>query len=77
MIHGQTYHFGKVHTSSTRGIRSGETQTRWIPWSQIAVVTELPTNLDWRHVPFKLNKDSRLVPDTRRESPSESKVDAV
>lgn len=48
--------------------RKGDTEprrdrecVRWIPWTQIAAVTELPTGLKWRQTQFKIDEAGQVV----------------
>ena len=39
-----------------RQMRRDEERVRWIPWQQIAVVEEMPSDLKWRHAEFFVNE---------------------
>jgi len=37
-------------------LRRDEERVRWVPWSQIAVVCELPSDLKWRQTEFVVDE---------------------
>jgi hypothetical protein len=63
VVHGVTYHFRKgAPQGFTKGFKVGRSRerVRWIPWSAIALVTELSPDLDWRQSEVEPNEDGRL-----------------
>ena len=56
----KTFHFRSGGYKTTGSIDVGKIKTRWIPWSMIAVVTELPSDFDWVAAKFKLDKSAKL-----------------
>ncbi len=64
----QTYHFRK-------NVRTGGIQVRCFPWERIAVITELPQDVQWEKVDFKLNEEGKLVLDDSRETGIEDETD--
>lgn len=42
-------------------LASEEEKVRWIPWQQIAAVTELPQGLKWRECSFYLDESGRVL----------------
>ena len=60
---GVTYHFKKgAPHGYTKGFQVGKSleRVRWIPWNTIALVTELPPQLDWRTIEVVPNEQGRL-----------------
>jgi hypothetical protein len=49
-----SYHKGEAQA------QRDEERVRWIPWSQIAVVCELPSDLKWRQAEFFLDELGRV-----------------
>lgn len=41
-------------------VRKDEECVRWIPWPQIAAVTELQPGLKWREVEFRVNEVGKV-----------------
>ena len=54
VVKGRTFHFGSM-LPNRRGLQNGLVKTRWIPWHQIELVTELPADTDWRTGEFALD----------------------
>jgi hypothetical protein len=46
---------------NTKVLDVGRIKTRWIPWHNIVVITELPSDFNWENAKFKINKDSKLI----------------
>lgn len=59
VVKGLTFHFEK-HSENPFPRRSQE-RVRWIPWHNIALITELPSDLNWRNIEFYVNDEGRLV----------------
>ena len=60
---GVTYHFRKGSPQGySRAFKVGKSleRLRWIPWSAIALVTELSAELDWRTIEVRPNEEGRL-----------------
>lgn len=59
-LRGKSFHFRSGGYKTTESVDIGKVKTRWIPWSMIAVVTELPSDFDWVTAKFKLDKNGKL-----------------
>ena len=60
---GVTYHFKRgAPQGYTKGFKVGKSRerVRWIPWSAIALVTEISADLDWRTIDVQPNEVGRL-----------------
>lgn len=58
-ILGRTYHFRKPQ-GHLKAVQYSATKVRWIPWSRIEVVTELPAGTDWEHLRLQVDAQNRL-----------------
>jgi len=59
-VKGVTFHFGSVF-SQPPTLGRGKLKTRWIPWHQIEIVTELPADLDWMREEFTLDEGGDII----------------
>jgi hypothetical protein len=57
----KSFHFRTGSYKTTGNVDVGKIKARWIPWSMIAVVTELPADFDWVTAEFKIDKDGKLI----------------
>ena len=69
----ETYHFGK--NRNKKDIITGGIKIRCFPWNRIAVITELPGDIEWEGAEFKLSEQGRLVLDDHRETSIDDEVD--
>ncbi len=60
VVKGRTFHFGSA-LPQKQGLQKGLPKTRWIPWHQIELVTELRPDLDWRTEEFALDASGDIV----------------
>ncbi len=60
VVKGRTFHFGTA-LPNKQNLHNGLPKTRWIPWHQIELVTELPADLDWRTEEFALDAFGDIV----------------
>lgn len=58
-VFGKTFHFRKPQ-GHAKAVQYSSPKTRWIPWSRIEVVTELPEGIDWRNIRFTVDAQNRL-----------------
>jgi hypothetical protein len=64
VVKGRTFHFGSS-LPHKREMQDGLAKTRWIPWHQIELVTELPADINWKTEEFVLDASGDIV--LRRE----------
>ena len=60
IVKGRTFHFGSTMAQNS-DLENGFPKTRWIPWHQIELVTELSADLDWRNEEFVLDASGDLA----------------
>jgi hypothetical protein len=63
-IYGKTFHFKRSLSSGETpfsNIGVGKSKTRWIPWSAINLVTELPEDIDWENMKFGLDENGTII----------------
>lgn len=60
VVKGVTFHFGSVFSQPPTLVR-GEMKTRWIPWHQVEIVTELAADLDWLNEEFTLDDTGDII----------------
>ena len=56
----KSFHFRSGGYKTMGNVDVGKIKIRWIPWTMIAVVTELPVDFDWVTAKFKLDKSGKL-----------------
>ncbi len=56
---GRTYHFRRP-PGGGKSVTYSAAKVRWIPWSRVEVVTELPPDTDWQNLRLKVDEQNRL-----------------